>query len=335
MKRAMITGILGQDGSYLAEYLLKKKYEVFGILRRYYHHLLPPPINMVEGVHYYYGDMRDEVSLETAIRKIHPDEIYNLAGQVFVPTSWTKPADTIDVNTNGLARILNIVENVCPKCRVYQASSSEMFGNTLRGKTGIIALDENSPMNPVSPYGVSKYAAHKLADVYRQKGLFVVSGILFNHESPRRGQEMVTRKITRTIGAWKSGDTSELRLGNSNSKRDWGFAGDYVEAMHLMLQQDTPEDFVIGTGKAHSIEDFINTACKVSGIASYKVKFNCPEFTRKNELNTLVADYRKARIMLKWEPKHSFEELVTMMVNSDIEYFHKLNEIGEGVCTAN
>jgi len=323
--KALITGALGQDGSYLSEFLLKQGYEVWGLVRG----SAPLHDNVVKNVVYVYGDMRDELSLEQVIRKLQPDEIYNLAGQVFVPTSWDNPAETFDVNVGGLARILHVVERACKNAKVYQASSSEMYGN-VRSEY-LIALNEKSAMNPVSPYATSKYAAHKLVDVYRKKGFFVVSGILFNHESPRRGQEMVTRKITRQIGAWMAGEKGQLRLGNCDAKRDWGFAGDYVVAMYRMLQLPEPEDFVIGTGKAHSVDDFVRTAIEASDLrlddSIIDVQVNCPEFARQNELWTLVANYSNAESKLKWHPEYSFEELVAMMVKSDAAYYKELANV--------
>ena len=321
MKTALITGILGQDGTYLAEHLLKLGYEVHGTIRL--NELYSQNADLLYGVvHFHFADLRDSVSLEKVIRKCHPDEIYNLAGQVFVPTSWLYPIETLDVNTNGLARILTIVEKVCPSARVYQASSSEMFGNIIGGRLTQepLSLNEHSRMVPVSPYGVSKHAAHQLVDVYRRKGLYVCSGILFNHESPRRGPEMVTRKISRHIAGWMVGDKSRLVLGNTAARRDWGFAGDYVEAMHLMLQQPYPDDFVVGTGVAHSVKEFLDLALQAAGLHKSfldLVDENMPEFNRTNELHTLVADARKATSILKWHPKHSFPDLVKMMVDHD------------------
>jgi GDPmannose 4,6-dehydratase len=325
MKKALITGALGQDGSYMCEHLLSLGYEVWGTVRfearnrrEHEHYVL--------GVNYRFADARDELSLETVIRSCNPDEIYNFAGQVFVPTSWMHPAETFDVNTSGLARILSIVEKVCPKARVYQASSSEMFGNVILKPRSLgyatnnlqfTRLDENSPMHPVSPYGVSKLAAHRLVDVYRQKGLYVVSGIAFNHESPRRGAEMVTRKITKHLAAIKSGRLlGPLRLGNPDAKRDWGFAGDYVQAMQLMLQPDMPDDYVIGTGETHSVREFVNQATEFMNVA-VEIDYNAPEFMRSSELYCLIADCSKIKSRLGWEPNHTFDELVMMMLSED------------------
>lgn len=320
MKKALVTGSLGQDGSYMCELLLKLGYEVWGTCRRYASNEIRND-NYVLGVNYQYADLRDELSLESIIRKCAPDEIYNFAGVVFVPISWVHPADTFDCNVGGLARILNILVRMgINHTRVYQASSSEMYGNVMKLYTVTTALSEKSPMHPVSPYGIAKLAAHKLCDIYRQKGMYVVSGICFNHESPRRGPEMVTRKISKHIAGWVKGDKSELRLG-TNTARDWGFAGDYVEAMHLAMQCPHADDYVIGTGEVHSITDFLDVALTGNlPINTWKerIQFNCPEFSRKNELHTLVADATKARTILDWKPRHSFKQLVEMMVEADI-----------------
>src|SRR5882724_4157705 len=250
MKKALITGISGQDGSYLAEYLLELGYQVYGLVRRD-----PQTMRWLqpigERIEFLYADLRDVASLSVAFHKAWPDEVYNLAGQVFVPTSWERPAETVDINAGGLALLLKLVERQKPDTRVYQASSSEMFGNV----DGF--CNEQTALNPTSPYGVSKMAAHRLIEVYRGRGLFVVGGILFNHESPRRGTEMVTRKITRAASGWAKGHKTKLKLGNLQARRDWGYAGDYVKAMYAMLQQPTPKDYVIGTGESHSVAEFV------------------------------------------------------------------------------
>src|ERR1022692_2941727 len=244
MKKALITGISGQDGSYLTEYLLDLDYRVYGLVRRESDTMrwLNPIRDRVEIL---YGDMRDPASLEVAFAKASPDEVYSLAGQVFVPTSWQIPAETFDINAGGLARLLNIIERQKPDTRIYQASSSEMYGN------------EQTALAPTSPYGVSKTAAHRLCGVYRERGIFAVGGILFNHESPRRGPEMVTRKITLAAADWAQGKKSKLKLGNMQARRDWGFAGDYVRAMHAMLQEEKPNDYVIATGEPPSVYEFV------------------------------------------------------------------------------
>ena len=250
MKSAIITGISGQDGSYLAEHLLAQGYQVWGLVRRDPASMrwLEPVKHRIEIV---YGDLRDEESLRVAFQKAWPDEVYNLAGQVFVPTSWECPAETFDINVGGFLRLLRIIEQTKPNTRIYQASSSETMGNW----DGL--CDEQTPHRPTSPYGISKMAAHRLAEAYRQRGIYAVGGILFNHESPRRGPEMVTRKITRSAAQWLIGNRAKVQLGNLQARRDWGFAGDYVVGMHLMLQQAHPKDYVLGTGVSHSVSDFL------------------------------------------------------------------------------
>ncbi|PYU10716.1 MAG: GDP-mannose 4,6-dehydratase [Acidobacteria bacterium] len=322
MKRALITGISGQDGSYLAEYLLQLGYEVYGLVRREPQSMrwLEPIRDQIELL---YGDMRDATSLEVAFRKAWPDEVYNLAGQVFVPTSWECPSETFDINVGGLARLLKIIAEQKPETRIYQASSSEMFGNADEVCT------EHTPMNPTSPYGASKMAAHRLLAVYRGRGLFAVGGILFNHESPRRGPEMVTRKITLAAARWMHGDRTKLKLGNLEARRDWGFAGDYVGAMHAMLQRPEPKDYVIGTGKSHSIAEFIaqvlaelngcNGNAESGRIEDY-VEVD-PRLFRTGEIHDLRADASVARMELGWKPGVDFPGLVRLMVQADLAAF--------------
>jgi GDPmannose 4,6-dehydratase len=313
VKKALITGIAGQDGSYLAEYLLGLGYQVYGIVRSE----TSAATNLQHIMHrinLFYGNMSDNVSLLAAFRKSEPDEIYNLAGQPFVPNSWICPSETFDVNTGGLVRILDIVERTDKRIRVYQAGSSEMFGN----HNG--AMNEETPMLPTSPYGVSKLASHHLCRVYRSRGVFAVSGILFNHESPRRGSEMVTRKITQHVAGWLVGSTKPLRLGNITVRRDWGFAGDYVQAMHRMLQQEKPEDYVIGTGKTYSVEEFLHATLDHANIPYASVEhliLHDKVFDRPNEIYYLHADARKAQRDLGWEAHTSLKQLVGMMVDSD------------------
>jgi GDPmannose 4,6-dehydratase len=325
MKKALITGISGQDGSYLAEYLLKLGYEVFGLVRREPETMrwLVPLRREIE---FLYGDIRDAESLEVAFRKAWPDEVYNLAGQVFVPTSWEFPAETMDINAGGPARLLKIIERQKPDTRLYQASSSEMMGNV----DG--CCNEATPLNPSSPYGASKTAAHEMVQVYRQRGIFATSGILFNHESPRRGPEMVTRKITRAAGGWMRGEREKLKLGNLKARRDWGFAGDYVEAMHAMLQQSVAKDYVVGTGESHSVADFASEVLSVLRAHTGNGEFAGPledyievdpRFLRPNEIHDLRADAALARRELNWRPKTSFEELVRMMVESELAEVEK------------
>jgi GDPmannose 4,6-dehydratase len=325
MRTALITGISGQDGSYLAEHLLGLGYHVFGIVRREAGAMrwLAPVASHVELL---YGDMRDAASLEVAFQKAWPAEIYNLAGQVFVPASWEIPEETFDINVSGLARLLRIVERRKPDTRVYQASSSEMFGNA----DGL--RNESTPFNPTSPYGVSKMAAHRLCEVYRQRGLFAVGGILFNHESPRRGPEMVTRKITRTAAAWAHGDRTKLKLGNLRARRDWGFAGDYVKAMHAMLQQPAARDYVVGTGESHSVADFVaQVLVELKALMGRACPFatvkECVEvdarLLRTGEIHDLRADASLARRQLGWKPEVDFAGLVQMMVRADVEAFRR------------
>jgi GDPmannose 4,6-dehydratase len=320
MKRALITGISGQDGSYLAEYLLEQGYEVWGLMRRE-----PASVRWFEPIlqrlELVYGDMRDAESLAVAFQKAQPDELYNLAAQVFVPTSWAFPADTLDINVGGLARLLQIVERDKPSTRVYQASSSEMYGN----QEGV--CNEQTPLYPTSPYGVSKAAAHRLVEVYRGRGLYVVGGILFNHESPRRGPEMVTRKITRAAARWVGGDRMKLKLGNLQARRDWGFAGEYVKAIHAMLQQPKPQDYVIGTGVSHSVEDFLHAVLEElrAQCAPNQVPKSIqdwvevdPKLMRPGEIHELRADTIRARKDLGWQPTVDFRTLVGMMVKADL-----------------
>jgi GDPmannose 4,6-dehydratase len=320
MKRALITGISGQDGSYLAEYLLELGYEVFGLIRREPQAVrwLGPILDRIELLS---GDLRDLASLEIAFQKAWPDEVYNLGGQVFVPTSWQIPEETFNINVEGLSRLLRIIEQRKPDTRLYQASSSEMFGNV----SGLCS--EETPLAPTSPYGVSKMAAHRLADVYRARNLFVVGGILFNHESPRRGPEMVTRKITRAAAGWAKGDRTKLPLGNLKARRDWGFAGDYVRAMHAMLQQPVPKDYVIATGESHSVAEFVITVlaslhgmsdpAEAARLIDDYVETD-PRLLRTGEIHDLRGDARRARSELRWEPSVDFRGLVRMMLAADL-----------------
>jgi GDPmannose 4,6-dehydratase len=320
MKRALITGISGQDGSYLAEYLLGLGYEVWGCVRREAETMrwLEPIRHRLELV---YGDLRDGESLAVGFQKAWPDEIYNLAGQVFVPTSWDFPAETFDINVGGVSRLLQIIERTKRDTRLYQASSSEMVGNW----DG--PCNEQTPLQPTSPYGISKLAAHRLVEVYRARGLFAVGGILFNHESPRRGPEMVTRKITRAAARWVMGDRTKLKLGMLEARRDWGFAGDYVRAMHAMLQQPVPKNYVVGTGVSHSVKDFLQrvlVALKELGYGESAPKSIeewveiDPQFLRSGEIHDLQADTALARNELGWQPTVDFKGLVRMMVEADL-----------------
>ena len=319
MKKALITGISGQDGSYLAEYLLGLGYQVYGLVRRESGTMRW--LNAIEGqIELLFGDMRDTTSLEVAFAKASPDEVYNLAGQVFVPTSWQIPAETFDINVGGLARLLSIIERQKPDTRIYQASSSEMYGN-LNG-----LRNEETVLAATSPYGVSKTAAHRLCEVYRARGIFAVGGILFNHESPRRGPEMVTRKITLAAGDWAQGKKNKLKLGNMQARRDWGFAGDYVRAMHAMLQQDKPLDLVIATGESHSVYEFVVEVLhsldlvpagrNVADVVNEYVEVD-PKLFRTGEIHDLRGDSSLARRLLQWQPDVDFKGLVRMMVDAD------------------
>jgi len=315
----LITGISGQDGSYLAEYLLELGYRVYGLVRRD-----PGSMRWLtpirEKIEFLYADMRDEASLEVAFTKASPDEVYNLAGQVFVPSSWQIPAETFAINVGGLARLLTIIERQKPDTRVYQASSSEMYGN-LDG-----LRNEHTPLAPTSPYGVSKMAAHRLCGVYRERGIFAVGGILFNHESPRRGPEMVTRKITLASADWAQGKKNKLKLGNMHARRDWGFAGDYVRAMHAMLQQQKPNDYVIATGESHSVYEFVVEVLdclnllpagrNVADVVNEYVEVD-PRLFRTGEIHDLRGDASLANRELNWVPEVDFKGLVRMMVESD------------------
>jgi len=319
MKKALITGISGQDGSYLAEYLLELGYSVYGLVRRE-SSTMRWLGDIGDKIELLYGDMRDTVSLEVAFAKASPDEVYNLAGQVFVPTSWHLPAETFDINVGGLARLLNIVERAKPDTRVYQASSSEMYGN-LNG-----LRNEETPLMATSPYGVSKTAAHRLCEVYRARGIFAVGGILFNHESPRRGPEMVTRKITLAAADWAKGKKNKVKLGNMQARRDWGFAGDYVRAMHAMLQQPEPVDYVIATGQSHSVYEFVVEVLRcldlvpagadVASVVNEYVEVD-PKLFRTGEIHDLRGDAVLARTKLNWQPEVDFHGLVRMMVEAD------------------
>jgi GDPmannose 4,6-dehydratase len=319
MKKALITGVAGQDGSYLAEYLLAKGYQVSGIVRSEVS-AAENLKNVMGKIQLLYGDLTDPLSLLAAVKKSDPQEIYNVAGQPFVPNSWVSPQETMNVNVGGVSRLLDIIERTDRRIKLYQASSSEMFGN----HSG--ACGEETPFLPTSPYGVSKLAAHHLCRVYREKGLFAVGGILFNHESPRRGPEMVTRKISRHVAMWMRGINEPLRLGRMDVCRDWGFAGDYVEAMHLMLQQEKPADYVIGTGEVRSVQEFLHCALEAANISYESVAHlisHDEAFVRENEIHSLCANSSKARRELGWQPKTTFAQLVKMMVEADFAALSK------------
>jgi GDPmannose 4,6-dehydratase len=313
-RRALITGITGQDGSYLAELLLEKEYEVFGMTRRASTENVERIGHLVDRINLVQGDLLDPPSLESALRTSEPHEVYNLAAQSFVPTSWNQPVLTAEFTGVGVTRMLEAVRSVDPDIRFYQASSSEMFG-----KVREVPQNEETPFYPRSPYGVAKTYGHYITVNYRESfGLFAVSGILFNHESPRRGLEFVTRKISDGIARIKRGMAEELRLGNLDAERDWGYAGDYVEAMWLMLQQDEPDDFVIATGETHSVREFCEVGFAHVGLDADQYVKSDPEFLRPAEVDQLVGDASKARERLEWQPRTSFRELVEMMVDADL-----------------
>jgi len=316
-KKALITGITGQDGSYLAELLLEKGYKVYGLNRRTSTPNYSRIASIVDQIELVSGDLLDQHSLTTAVKDIQPDEIYNLAAQSFVKASWEQPMFTGESTGLGVTRMLEAVRFACPSAKFYQASSSEMFG-----KVQEIPQVESTPFWPRSPYGVAKVYGHWITVNYRESyNLFAVSGILFNHESPRRGLEFVTRKISSTVAKIKYGKVDKLYLGNPEAKRDWGYAKDYVEMMHLMLQQETPEDFVIATGQTHSVSEFVEQAFEVAGIANWreKVVWNDPRYSRPAEVDHLIGNPAKAKKILGWVPKTSFAELVRLMVESDLE----------------
>ena len=314
-KKALITGITGQDGSYLAEFLLSKGYEVYGMVRRTSTVRYERIQDIQHELQLIQGDMGDLSSLITAISAVDPDEVYNLAAQSFVPTSWNQPVFTGDITGLGVTRLLEAVRAVNPAIRFYQASSSEMFG-----KVREVPQKETTPFYPRSPYGVAKVYGHWITVNYRESyDLFTCSGILFNHESPRRGMEFVTRKVTYHVAKIKLGLGDEIRIGNLDSKRDWGYAGDYVQAMWLMLQQDEPEDYVIATGQTHSVERLLDVAFSHVSLNWRDYAVQDPRFMRPAEVDLLVGDPTKAQAKLGWEPEVSFEELIGMMVESDLK----------------
>lgn len=315
-KRALVTGITGQDGSYLAELLLKKGYKVFGLERRSSKKNRENIEHLMGAIELVSGDLLDEASLVHALREAEPQEVYNLASQSFVPESWKQPVYTGEVTGLGAVRVLEAIRQVNPMIKFYQASSSEMFGQVQE-----VPQTEKTPFYPRSPYGVAKLYAHWITVNYRESyKMFAVSGILFNHESPRRGLEFVTRKITNTAVKIKFGLANELRLGNLEARRDWGYAGDYVEAMWRMLQQDgDPEDYVIATGEPHSVKEFVQLAFAYLDLDWEKYVKVDEKLFRPAEVHVLQGGARKAKEKLGWEPKVSFRELVGMMVRSDLE----------------
>lgn len=318
MKKAFITGITGQDGSYLAELLLDKGYKVYGLTRRTSTQNFERIKQIIhhENLELISGDLVDQQSLSFALKDIQPDEVYNLAAQSFVKASWDQPVLTGEFTALGVTRVLEAVRLACPKAKFYQASSSEMFG-----KVQEVPQTENTPFYPRSPYGVAKVYGHWITINYRESfEMFAVSGILFNHESPRRGLEFVTRKIANAVARIKLGKQTHVELGNLEAKRDWGYARDYVEAMWLMLQEDQPDDYVVATGETHSVGEFLEIATRAAGLPDWKAIYkHNPKFDRPAEVDLLIGDPTKAKEKLGWQPTVSFEELVTLMVEAELE----------------
>lgn len=318
MKKAFVTGITGQDGSYLAELLLQKGYKVYGLTRRtstqgfsrIQHLMHDPNLELIS------GDLVDQHSLTFPLKDIQPDEVYNLAAQSFVQASWDQPVLTGEFTALGVTRMLEAIRLACPQAKFYQASSSEMFGKVLE-----TPQNEHTPFYPRSPYGVAKVYGHWITVNYRESyDMFAVSGILFNHESPRRGLEFVTRKIANNVARVKLGKQQFVELGNLESKRDWGYAKDYVEAMWLMLQQEQPDDFVVATGETHSVREFLQLACEAAGISDWEAIYkHNPRYDRPAEVDMLIGDASKAKRELGWEPTINFPELVTLMVEAELE----------------
>jgi GDPmannose 4,6-dehydratase len=315
MPTALITGITGQDGSYLAEFLLEKGYRVVGMVRRSSTTPYERIAHLVDRIELVSADLLDQTSLTDAVHDTRPDEIYNLAAQSFVQASWPQPVLTGEFTALGVTRMLEAMKKAAPRARFYQASSSEMFGRVHESPQR-----ESTPFYPRSPYGVAKVYGHWITVNYRESfGLYAVSGILFNHESPRRGTEFVTRKVTDAVARIKLGQQKEVRLGNLEARRDWGFAGDYVEAMWMMLHQDEPDDYVIGTGETWSVRELCEVAFDCAGLDWRKHVVQDPKFLRPAEVDLLVADASKAARKLGWKPKVNFKQLVRMMVDADLE----------------
>jgi GDPmannose 4,6-dehydratase len=319
MPKALITGVTGQDGSYLAELLLEKGYEVVGMVRRTSHHSYERIEHLLDRIEVVAADLLDQHSLTIVLQEARPDEVYNLAAQSYVPTSWSQPVLTGEFTALGVTRILEAIRLVHPAARFYQASSSEMFGKVTQ-----TPQREDTPFYPRSPYGVAKVYGHWITVNYRESyGLYAVSGILFNHESPRRGIEFVTRKVTDGVARIKLGLARDLRLGNLDARRDWGFAGDYVEAMWRMLQREGPQDYVVGTGEAHSVRELVEVAFAHVGLDWRKHVVSDPKYYRPAEVDVLMADASKACRELGWTPRVGFRELVTMMVDADLDRLGK------------
>ena len=317
--RALITGITGQDGSYLAEFLLEKGYDVFGMVRRSSMEKFDRIDHIKDRITIKQADLLDQFSIKKLIDEIRPHEVYNLAAMSFVPTSWDQPVLTAEFTATGVTRMLEAIRYVDPKIKFYQASSSEMFG-----KVKEIPQTEKTPFHPRSPYGVAKVYGHWITINYRESyDIFGCSGILFNHESPRRGIEFVTRKVTYNAAKIKLGLAKELRMGTLDAKRDWGFAGDYVKAMWLMLQQEKPDDFIISTGETHSVKELVEIAFSHLDLDYKKYVKKDKRFMRPAEVDLLIGDHSKAKKILNWEPKVSFKELITMMVDFDVKLLKK------------
>ncbi len=319
MTRALVTGITGQDGSYLAESLLQKGYEVFGMVRHSSTNNLARIEPLRGQITLLPGDLLDQASLISILRQVQPDEIYNLAAQSFVPASWEQPIATTQFTALGVARLLEAIRLECPHARFYQASSSEMFGKAVE-----VPQNERTPFYPRSPYGVAKVYGHWVTVNYRESyHLFACSGILFNHESPRRGKEFVSRKVTDAVARIAHGLATELRLGNLEARRDWGYAGDYVEAMWLMLQQDSPDEYVIATGETHSVRELAEIAFAVADLDWQQYVVVDPTLLRPAEVESLQGDSTKARTRLGWKPTLSFQDLVQMMVKADLALYQR------------
>jgi GDPmannose 4,6-dehydratase len=318
-KRALITGITGQDGSYLADLLLEKGYEVHGMVRRSSTETFQRLAHIRDDLTLHTGDLLDQRSLTDVLRETEPDEIYNLAAMSFVAASWTQPVLTAEFTGTGVTRMLEAMRESVPEARFYQASSSEMFGKVLE-----VPQTETTPFYPRSPYGVAKAYGHFITVNYRESyDLFACSGILFNHESPRRGLEFVTRKVTHGAAAIKLGMREKLLLGNLDAERDWGYAKDYVEAMWLMLQQDEPEDYVIATNEAHSVRELVDIAFDQVGLDPEEYVGQDPRYYRPAEVDHLIGDYAKAKERLGWEPKTTFEQLIRLMTDADLQLLQR------------
>lgn len=323
MRTALITGVTGQDGSYLAEFLLEKKYKVIGMVRRTSTINFDRIRHIQDKLELVQGDLLDQSSLMDMLREYQPDEVYNLAAQSFVPTSWNQPTFTGEATALGVTRILEAVRAINPKIRFYQASSSEMFGKVME-----VPQTENTPFYPRSPYGVAKVYGHWITVNYRESyDMYACSGILFNHESPRRGLEFVTHKVTYNVAKIKLGKAKELRLGNLDAKRDWGFAGDYVRAMWMMLQQPTPDDYVIATGETHSVRELCEVAFAHVGLDYRDFVVIDQKFYRPAEVDLLIGDPAKAKRELGWKPEVDFHSLVKMMVDADVEALKSGREV--------